>query len=93
MGRIKNAGRTLVLGLLGSLAMAMFVPNMVPHSKGETVMEFGRSGACYTCGSAAPVWLIEPDGKRWYITEPGTVQELGLKYCPANQVCKVKVAQ
>ena len=53
-------------------------------------VEFDRPGPCATCGLPAPVW-VETKGAIWYVpsTEPGTTQEVGHKYCPADEVCKI----
>jgi hypothetical protein len=58
---------------------------------GHLVMLFPRSGPCSTCGAPAEVWIEEPDGTLWYVpsTEPGTVADLGLRYCPPAKSCKV----
>lgn len=59
---------------------------------GHLVMLFPRSGPCYTCGAPAEVWIVsEKKGITWHVpsTEPGTFKELGIRYCPAGEICKV----
>lgn len=59
---------------------------------GHLVMLFPRSGPCYTCGAPAEVWIVsEKKGITWHVpsTEPGTIKELGIRYCPAGEICKV----
>ncbi len=73
--------------MAGSFLAGALVPQE-PAPEIRTV-DFPRSGPCSTCGHARPITLVFPDGTRWPVTEPGSVQEMGLKYCPVNQTCKV----
>ena len=93
MYKVKMAGATLLLGLTGSLAAATLSTGFVPHTpedKGIRTVEFGPREPCSTCGAARPITIVTPEGIRWYITEPGSVQEMGLRYCPQNESCKVE---
>lgn len=77
----------LALGLstiVTGFAVELLVPGKLPSDRYQ---DWARSGPCYTCGHAKPMTLFLPDGTSMYIVEPGSVTEMGLKYCPIGAMC------
>lgn len=65
-----------------SIAIGVQANHIGPRD-GVTTINWTRNGPCATCGHAAPV-TITCDGLDWQIYEPGTVQAVASKVCPAG---------
>lgn len=77
---------TAVLGLSATtmvigIAVDYALPGRVDGTQGRTVdLPIKR---CGTCGPATPLTIFLPDGGSVRVTEPGSLEDMGRKYCPA----------
>lgn len=84
---LRHTVATVALGLgLTTMAVGIAVDYALPGklpAAGEPVTTELRINPCATCGRATPITIFLPDGGSVRVTEPGSFEEMGRKYCPA----------